>query len=966
MRSIALSSILFALAACGAPTAHDASRQTPAQPAVQPATAAAAPAAPAAAPANPFPHEESELKPDPAVRWGRLANGARYALMRAAQPPGKVSIRLHMASGSLLEDDDQQGLAHLLEHMAFNGTKHFAPGELIPRLQAAGIGFGSHSNAHTSFDETVYKLDLPDVRTETLDLGLTVMADQAGGLLLDPAEVSRERGVVLAELRDRDGPGMRLQRREMAAGLAGTRAPLRLPIGFADTIQAATAERLRRYYASWYRPERVTLAVVGDADLDVLEGRVKAILGAAVATGPVGTDPGLGKLTPGEGFAALHDAEADGTSVRFGRVHERPLPADSVATRREQFLRDLGESVLGRRLRRITETATDCPFTGAGGYSYQWLGVYSAGVQAQSKPGRAIDTLGLIVREYRRMAEFGPTAAELAVEAATLRSVLDQAVAQAAARPNARLADALYNATTDRRVFRSPEQERELGLQLIAAADPISVRDAFRGGWSPEGRTVAIVAGKDDLGADGDRKVGEAFKTAWDARVEAPADRVAATWGYAVDAAPIPLDLGPADAPWATGAMNGVAWAVKKTDFQPGQVLIRIRLQTRTGPHPRGLSDLAGRMFADGGLGKHTGSELAEVLAGSTARFGGLGIEDSAVTMTGSCQAKDLQRTLELLRAWLTDAAWRADAEARTKSAWLEQLEAEPTDLDASLWRRFGELTHADAPWRQEATKADVDQVGAAMAKAWLTPLLTGSPLSVAIVGDCDPKHAAGLAVSVLGGSRPAVATAATPEAARTMLPPDSPFPSGEHRITVGGEVARSTILISWPTADIYDIHRTRRLSLLAGCFGEQLRDIVRQQFGDAYSPAAWSAVGEQWRDQGTLQALASVAPARAEAVRDAILKIAADLQAGIPATTLEQVRQPLLRGIADQRRQNGWWLGLLSRAHEQPFRLEWQAGIEDDIRTATADELIALAKQYLVPAKALVLIATCPGKAKP
>jgi zinc protease len=138
-----------------------------------------------------FPHQESAIAADPAVRWGVLPNGARYALMHAVQPPGRVSLRLRIASGSLLETDEQRGLAHMLEHMAFNGSKHYPPGSLIPTLQNLGIGFGNHLNAHTGFDETVYKLDLPDTRPATIALGLTVLADQAGGLLLDPAEVER-------------------------------------------------------------------------------------------------------------------------------------------------------------------------------------------------------------------------------------------------------------------------------------------------------------------------------------------------------------------------------------------------------------------------------------------------------------------------------------------------------------------------------------------------------------------------------------------------------------------------------------------------------------------------------------------------------------------------------------------------------------------------------------------------------
>lgn len=179
----------------------------------------------------PFPHLASELDPDPAVRWGRLANGLGYAVMHHEEPPGKVSIRLLVLAGSLQEREDERGIAHYLEHMAFNGTTHYPPGALIEQLQALGLAFGSHTNAHTGMDETVYKLDLPDSRAETIETGLVVMADWAFGMLLEPDEVERERGIILAEMRDREGPARRTARALYRAIYRGTVRGERLPIG---------------------------------------------------------------------------------------------------------------------------------------------------------------------------------------------------------------------------------------------------------------------------------------------------------------------------------------------------------------------------------------------------------------------------------------------------------------------------------------------------------------------------------------------------------------------------------------------------------------------------------------------------------------------------------------------------------------------------------------------------------------
>lgn len=940
---------LLLTAACGDQSAPRADQQP--APAAQPSAA-------------PFPHEESGLPTDPSVVWGSLPNGARYAIMRSAQPQGRVSLRLRIASGSLLEEDPQQGLAHLLEHMAFNGSKHYAPGELIPALQRIGIGFGSALNAHTGFDETVYKVDLPDAKPETLDIGLTVLADQAGGLLLDPAEVERERGVVLSELRDGEGAAKRLRDRELALLMAGTRIPVRFPIGKAETVAAATADLLRDYYAAWYRPERMVLAVAGDVDPALVEPRVRAILGAAAALAPARQEPPIGTVEPGTVAAALHDAEADDTSVRLTGIRPRAMPADGFAARREQFLRDLGEAVLSRRIRTLIEGDPQGPLLSGGGFSYQWLGHYLAGAAAQAKPGRALDALRLVVTEYRRMAEHGPTSAEIALEASGMRAQLDAAVAQAGARRNDQLAAALYDSVADRYTFQSPEQARDIGLKLLAEATPAAIRDAVRGGWDGRTRTVATVVGKDDLGADGDRLVAEAIASALSAPVAAPVERASATWAYAVTGdyqGPIPQRQ--PDAEWTIGTANGIAVAAKRTDFQPGYVAIRVRLPVRTHPRTPGLSELVARTLGDRALGRHTAGELGEALAGTTVRFGGMGIEDSGITATASCSPGDLRRALEVVRAWIEDQAWRPESEARAKAAWLPQLAAEASDVDAATFRRFNQLLLGEA-WRYAADPAAAEAANLDAARTWLTPLLSASPLSCTIVGDVAEDEAVRLAAAVLGGgARPPIAATATPEAARAALPAQPAMPAGEHRLSVDGSVAKAMVIVAWPTADQYDVGRARRLALLGGVFGELLREEVREKLGDAYSPSAGAMSGDDWAGEGRLMTIVGCAVDRVDAVRDASLAIAARLREGVDPAVLERVRTPNLKQIADRRRNNTWWLGILTRAHEQPFRLEWQAQLAADIAAATPDELTALARTYLLPEKALIVIGTSPGK---
>src|SRR5688572_20287116 len=201
---------------------------------------------------------------DPAVRAGRLPNGLRYFVRYNARPEKRVSMRLAVNAGAIQEDADQRGLAHFLEHMAFNGTKNFKPGELVSFLESIGARFGPHVNASTSFDETIYMLEIPTDRAGYVDRGMLVLRDFATGISLLPAEVEKERGVVLEEWRGRLGAGSRLTDKQLPVIFQGSRYAERLPIGLPEVLQKAPRERLLAYYQKWYRTDRMAVVVVGD------------------------------------------------------------------------------------------------------------------------------------------------------------------------------------------------------------------------------------------------------------------------------------------------------------------------------------------------------------------------------------------------------------------------------------------------------------------------------------------------------------------------------------------------------------------------------------------------------------------------------------------------------------------------------------------------------------------------------
>jgi len=265
--------------------------------------------APMAALAADFGHIGSDLPVDPAVKFGRLENGLRYALLPNHEPKGRASLRFTVAAGSLNETENQRGLAHFLEHMAFNGSKNFPAGTLVEYFQRLGMSFGGDTNASTGFDRTTYVLELPDTKPETFGKAFTLFADYAGGLLLEPAEIDKERGIILSEKRARDSIGFRQFVGEFEFMLPHTLFINRIPIGTEQVIKTAQRDQFVDFYNTWYRPELITVVAVGDFDPAVVEPQLSQMLAPLAARAPSRPTPDRGQVDAANGVVARLLAE---------------------------------------------------------------------------------------------------------------------------------------------------------------------------------------------------------------------------------------------------------------------------------------------------------------------------------------------------------------------------------------------------------------------------------------------------------------------------------------------------------------------------------------------------------------------------------------------------------------------------------------------------------------------------------
>ena len=317
--------------------------------------------APPAAPAQDL---NTPLGMDPAIRTGRLPNGLTYYIRRNPRPEKRALLRLAVKAGSIDEADDQRGLAHVLEHMAFNGTTNFKPGELVAYMESIGSRFGAHVNAYTSYDETVYMLEVPTDREGLLSRGMQVLSDFGGGMTLDPKEIEKERGVVLEEWRGRLGVGSRVQTIQEPAIYGNSRYARRLPIGLPEVLRTFTPQRLRDFYRTHYRPDRMGVIVVGDIDPGEAEELIKVAFGPLRAAGRAPARP-VYPIPPHTNtrFAIATDREAQASTVTV--IYKRPIERlRTAADYRAALVQSLTQQMMNARLAEIARRP-DAPFLGA-------------------------------------------------------------------------------------------------------------------------------------------------------------------------------------------------------------------------------------------------------------------------------------------------------------------------------------------------------------------------------------------------------------------------------------------------------------------------------------------------------------------------------------------------------------------------------------------------------------------------
>lgn len=863
--------------------------------------------------------ELAQRTPDPAVRFGRLPNGLRYALQHNETPKDGVAMRMRIGSGSLQERDAEQGLSHFLEHMAFRGSARLPDGEVVRMLERQGLRFGADTNATTGLDQTVYHFNFPKADAAALDTGLMLFREIGERLTLDPQLIEQEKGVILSEERLRDGPTRRATIAQMQQQLAGTRVLQRLPIGLAGAIQAATAERLRRYYTANYRPDNATLIVVGHIDVDAVERQIRARFADwRNDTPPDAPDLGVAQPTrPVVEFVAP-DAPNALTLTWLRPVDLRP---HTPAVSREFLVQNLAVSALNQRLSDRAQQPGS-PLLGATASVqasvYRVAGIAQLGVRAQ--PGRWTDALDAAVAELRQLLVHGLTQDDLQRLLPGVRSQMQARLAQEPTRPHAAIADRLLNAVQPHAPHLSAQQALTETEPLLAGLQPEELTAALRRCF---GDTRPLLFRSGSSGAFGEEKVTQQLVHAMTRPLAEPVPVAVADWPYTDFGAPSAIVARTQDAELGTASVqfaNGTRLVVKTSTQHKDRVDVRVQL----GQGRAGIAAADGHALwalrdavIQGGTGLRSAAEIRQwrQRSGKRTEFS-FGVGPYAFTLSGTTRPADLLDQLQVLAAHARDPGFRPEFGEKLAALCGSQvalLEAQPTAVHAREVARV--MSRGDVRLGLTPSAADVRATRAGDLPALLKPALSGAA-DLVIVGDVTEAAAIAAVQATFGAGE------ARPRPPRAVLKAEPVAGGGASRtVRHRGRADQAVLGWAWSMPDHWAdpaLASTGRVAVAV--LRARLVDSVRSTLGITYSPQATAFASLDVPGSGRFAVSIETPPEKFGAVRELLraqLRELADRP--ISADELQRALQPHVQSLLTQPESPLYWVNWLSRIQADP-----------------------------------------------
>jgi zinc protease len=885
----------------------------------------------------------TDIPPDPAWTFGTLANGLRYAVRRNALPEGQVSVRLRMDAGSLHEGDKERGWAHFVEHMVFRGTARFGDGEVRETWQRLGASFGSDTNASTEPTQTVYMLDLPHADRASLDTSLRLLADMADTALFDPRIVDAERGVVLSEYGRRTELSVKLREMMMPLFFGGLKYAQRDTIGTEATLKGADAAGLKAFYERWYRPERATLVMVGDADPKLMEELIAARFGGWKSSGPAPGEPDYGKIAdvPERTAAIAYPGSPHFATLSWIRPY-RPVPPSKARERRD-LAQTLARRILNRRLE--AKARGEAAFLNAQVQADNEVNIADyTQMSVMAKEGRWQEALKEAYAILADALKAPPSQAEIDREMENIRASGRAAVQGDPTQRSQVRAQRLVAALDGNSVISTAEIQLALFEELAPAMTPPAIEAAMKDMFAGSGPRLAMLSPAPVTG------LAQALAAA---EAAAPAIRQAERRVSLDDLPP----LGPPgrevsreriadmDATIVRFA-NGSSLVFKQTGYEKGSVNVSLRFGRGMAGLPADRKSPAwmASLLGSTGVGPFDLDGLERLLTGRRMSMS-FDMDDEALVLRGSTRAEELGDQLRLLATKIVAPHFDAALFQRSKIAALESYDLAFSSAASRMGREFGAVARGgDARWAP-FDKAEIERLRAEDFEAFMKPLLARGPIEAVVVGDVDLETAVTAMLKTVAALPPR-AEVKPPAASLKVRPPGA---SKEPiRFTHQGDRNQAFAALGWTTFGGTEGRRERRaLGLAANLAQARLMERLRDSEGASYSPAATVQTSYQFPEWGFLFAGSEIRPERADLFFRLAREIVADL-ARTPASADEWRRaiNPVVTGIERRLKSNAYWAGAMEDWSREPYLIEHARTYLADYKSLTPEEVrVAVAK---------------------
>ena len=891
---------------------------------------------------------------DPNVRIGKLENGLTYYIRHNELPEDRADFYIAQKVGSILEEENQRGLAHFLEHMCFNGTTNFPGKGIINWLETIGVRFGENLNAYTSIDETVYNINnVPVIRDGIVDSCLLILHDWANDLTLAEAEIDNERGVIHEEWRTGQGAMMRMYEQALPKAFEGSKYGHRLPIGIIEVIDNFPYQALRDYYETWYRPDQQGIVVVGDIDVDKVEAKIKELFSPIQM--PANAPERKYEQVPDNKepiITIAKDKEQPSTMIYIWHKHPAtPNEAKgNIGYLVQNYMFSMISSMMHARLEELRQSANPPFIQAASGDSDFLLAKTTEAFvgMAVSKDDGIPTALSTLVREIERARKFGFTASEYARAKADYLLMLESAYKERDKMKNNQYVQEYIRHFIDNEPIPGIETEYALMNQL-APNIPVEAINSILPQLIKDENIVINIFGPDKEGMvypteaeilDILNKTKAEEITAYVDKVsDEPLMKEAPKAGKIVKAE---------EGPFGSTALtlsNGVRVVLKTTDFKADEIRMRAFspggtsvFGTKEALQLKMLNSVAGL----GGLGNFSNVDLEKVLAGKKATIGA-SVSGLSEGLNGSCSPKDLETLLQL--TYLSFTAPRMDEEAfesfkqRTKAS-LANQEANPmTALTDTLQMEM----YGDHPLAGRVKAEMIDQLDYnRIMEMYKDRFKEAGDFTFLFVGNINLEEAKPLIETYLGGL-PTINRKENYQDIQLNIR------KGTHKnlFEKQMETPKATVLNIISGNCEYNLKNDLLMTMLSQTMSMVYLETVREKEGASYGVSAFGQLSRGIKDEALFQIYFDTDPAKREKMEQIVMsELQKVAQEGPRPEHLAKVKEFLLKKHIEDAKENSYWLGQLNNYYW--YKTDMNTDYEKLVNDLTAEDVKNFTKALL------------------